>query len=113
MNTTTFSAAATDLVGKFGNTAHHVIGLYREGGERAADTLEQRWHAAFKQTSPKLTPETRKNAARAQKAFSAWYAKSLAMSADGAEVVVDTVVGATVAAIARACEAAEGLRKTA
>jgi hypothetical protein len=100
--TKTFSANATDLVANFGNAAHHAIGVYREGGERLADTLEQRWKAALKETAPKLTPETRKNAARAQQAFSEYYARGLALSADGAEVVVDTVVGAAVAAIERA-----------
>jgi hypothetical protein len=101
MDTNHISATATDLVAKFGNTAHHVIGLYRDGGERLAGTLEQRWKAALKKTSPKLTPETRKNATRAQQAFSSYYAKGLALSADGAEVVIDTMVGATVTAIER------------
>jgi hypothetical protein len=114
MNTHDISTAAVDLVGKFGNTAHQVIGLYREGGERLSDTLGQHWHSAFRQSSAKLTPETRQNAARAQKAFSTWYAKGLAVSAGGAEVAVDTVVGATVAAIVRASEfAKQNLRKTA
>jgi len=100
--TKTFSANATDLIANFGNAAHHAIGLYREGGERLADTLEQRWKTALKETAPKLTPETRKNAARAQQAFSGYYARGLALSADGAEVVIDTLVGAAVAAIERA-----------
>lgn len=98
----TFSANATDLVANFGNAAHHAIGIYREGGERLAGALEQRWNAALKETAPKLTPETRKNAARAQQAFSGYYARGLALSADGAEVVVDTVVGVAIAAIERA-----------
>ncbi|NPC56297.1 hypothetical protein [Caenimonas soli] len=97
-----FSANATDLIANFGNAAHHAIGVYREGGERLAGTLEQRWKAALKETSPKLTPETRKNAARAQEAFSGYYARGLALSADGAEVVIDTLVGAAVTAIERA-----------
>jgi hypothetical protein len=63
--------------------------------------MEQRWKAALKQTAPKLTPETRKNAAHAQQVFSGYYAKGLALSADGAEVVVDTLVGAAIAAVER------------
>ena len=58
MNTNAFSANATTLVAKFGTAAHHVIGLYREGGERLADTLDQRWKAAMKESAPKLTAET-------------------------------------------------------
>jgi hypothetical protein len=107
MDTNHLSATATDLVAKFGTTAHGVIGAYREGGERLAGTLEQRWKSALKEASPQLTAETRRNAARAQKAFSAYYAKGLALSADGAETVVDTLVGATVAAIERAAALAQ------
>lgn len=107
MQTQSFSATATDLVARFGSTAHDVIGAYREGGERLAGTLEQRWKTALKKTSPKLTPETRRNAARAQHAFSALYTKGLTLSADGAVVVVDTLVGATVVAIERAAALAE------
>jgi hypothetical protein len=112
MNTNAFSATATDLVAKFGNTAHQAIGAWREGGERLAGTLEQRWKTALKETSPKLTPETRRNAARAQQAFSAYYAKGLNLSADGAVAVVDTLVGATVTAIERAAALAAQARKT-
>jgi hypothetical protein len=102
MTNTKFSATASDAVANFGNAAHQAIGLYREGGERLAGTLEQRWKSALKETSPKLTPETRKNAARAQQALSRYYAKGLALSADGAEAVIDTLVGATLTAIERA-----------
>ena len=101
MNNPSFSATATELIANFGNAAHHAIGVYREGGERLADVLDQRWKSALKETSPKLTPETRKNAARAQQIFSGYYAKGLAFSADGAEVVIDTLVGAVVATVQR------------
>jgi hypothetical protein len=99
MNTQTVNPK--DLIAGFGNGAHRVIGLYRDGGERLADAMEQRWKAALKQSSPKLTPETRKNAAHAQQVFSGYYATGLAMSADGAEVVVDTLIGAAIAAVER------------
>ncbi len=112
MNTNAFSATATEMVAKFGNTAHEVIGAYRQGGERLAGTLEQRWKSALKQNSPKLTAETRRNAARAQQAFSTYYAKGLNLSADGAGAVVDTLVGATVAAIEGAATLAAQARKT-
>ncbi|HSI55119.1 MAG: hypothetical protein ACAH21_12690 [Ramlibacter sp.] len=107
MNTHAFSATATTAVANFGNTAHQVISMYRDGGERIARTLEQRWNAALKEAAPKLTPETRKNAARAQQKFSSFYARSLAMTTDGAQVVVDTLVGATVSAIERAATYAQ------
>jgi hypothetical protein len=90
-----------DLIAGFGNGAHRVIGLYREGGERLAGAMEQRWKAALKQSAPQLTPETRKNAAHAQQVFNGYYTKGLAMSADGATVVIDTLVGAAIAAVER------------
>ena len=102
MKTQSFSANATSLIGNFGNAAHQAIEAYREGGERLAAVLEQRYQAALKETGPKLTPETRENAARAQQVFSGYYAKGLALSADGAVVVVDTLVGAAVTAVERA-----------
>jgi hypothetical protein len=102
MDNGTFSTTATNALAKLGNTAHHLIGVYRESGERLAATLEQRWTAALKEASPQLTAETRRNAARAQQAFSATYSKGLAVTADGAEVVVNTLVGAAVAAVERA-----------
>jgi hypothetical protein len=110
MDANTFSTTATGLLANFGNVAHQVIGAYREGGERLAATLEQRWKAALKESSPQLAAETRRNAARAQQAFSAYYAKGLALSADGAEVVVDTLVGAAVAGVERAAAFAQQAR---
>ena len=102
MNTNHFSGTATGFIGNFADTAHKGIGLYRAGGERLSGALEQRWKAGLKQAGPKLTPETRKNAARAQQAFSGYYAKALALSADGAEVVLDTLVGVAIDAVQRA-----------
>jgi hypothetical protein len=113
MTKKTFSTNAADLIANLGNAAHHAVGMYRKGGERLADTLEQRWNAALKEASPKLKPETRKNATRAQEAFAGYYARGLALSADGAEVVVDTLVGAAVAGIERAAAFKAGIRKAA
>jgi hypothetical protein len=102
MDTTAFSSAATNAIANAGNTAHDLIGAFRDRGEFLGVALEQRWKAALKESAPQLTDETRKNAARAQRAFSASYAKGLALTADGAEVVIDTLVGAAVAAVQRA-----------
>src|SRR6478609_11255212 len=99
MNTAAFSVNATHAVAKFGNAANHFIVLYRDGGERVARKFDARWNAALKEAAPKLTPETRKNATRLQKKVSAFYARNLAVTTGGAQVVVDTLVGATVTAI--------------
>ncbi len=102
MKTPEFSSAATDLLETFGSTAKNVIAAYLEGGERLGHLASQRWHAALKQASPQLTPETRKNAAHAKHVFGGYYARGLQMSASGAVVAVDTFVQATTAAIEKA-----------
>ena len=102
MNNASFSANATTLIGTFGNTVHQAIDAYREGGERLAAALDQRWKAAMKESGPKLTAETRKNANHAHEVFNGYFARSVALSADGAGVVIDTLVGAAVASVERA-----------
>lgn len=101
MNTAKIATTAKTAVAKFGNTAHTAVGLYRERGERLREAMDQRWTAAFKQSAPKLSAETRKNARHAHHVFQGYYARGLALSADGAEVVIDTVVGASIAVIER------------
>ena len=107
MTTTQFSSAATNAIEAFGTTAHSAIHAYRKGGERLGTLASQQWTRSFKQASPKLTPETRKNAAHAQKVFGGYYAKGLALSASGAEVAVDTVVQVTARAVERAAAFAQ------
>ena len=96
-----FTKATTEALGRFGNAAHQAIGLYRNGGERIAAVAGERWDTAFAQAKPKLDAETRKNATHAKDVFSRYYSRALALSADGATIVVDTVVGATIAGVER------------
>ena len=102
MDTQKMIDTATEFVATFGNTAHQGIGIYRSAGERIADAVSSKWDEAFKQASPQLDAETRKNAKNAKQVFGRYYAQGLAMSADGAGIVVDTLVGATIAGIERA-----------
>ena len=111
MNATQFSKTATGVIATAGSTAHKAIDAYRNGGERLNNAMTQRWTKALKHTAPKLTPETRKNAARAQKVFSGYYTKGIALTADGAAVVVDTLVGAALATTEKATAFAADLRK--
>jgi len=85
---------AIDIITLVGQSAHKAIALYRQGGERLLSATEQSWNRALKASSAELTAETRKNASHAQKVFSGYCAKGLVMTADGATVVVDTLVGA-------------------
>ena len=102
MKSNEFTSVATGLVETFGSTARGVIAAYLEGGERLGDLASRRWNAALKETSPRLTPETRKNAAHAKEVFGGYYARGLQLSASGAVVAVDTLVQVTTTAIERA-----------
>ena len=102
MNPQEIAGNATNFVASFGNAAHKGIDLYRTNAERLADQVSARWDAAFKKASPELDAETRKNAKNAKQVFGRYYGKSVALSADGASIVVDTVVGAAIAGIERA-----------
>ncbi len=102
MNRTDFSATAIQFVEAFGTTAHSAIGAWRAGGERLGQFADARWDSAFREASPKLSAETRRNAQHARKVIGGYYSRGIALSASGAQVAVDTVVQAGTAAIARA-----------
>lgn len=102
MNTKQFSKSAAQAIDVFGATAHGAINAYREGGERLGQLAGQRWNKAFRQASPQLSAETRKNAAHARKVFAGYYARGVQLSASGAEAAVDTVVQAAATAVERA-----------
>ncbi|WP_048441855.1 hypothetical protein [Caenimonas sp. SL110] len=99
MTTEKITATAKTVIANVGNTAHQGVGLYRKGGKRLATVMGKRWDAAFKDASPKLSAETRKNAAHAQEVIGSYYSRGLALSADGAVVVIDTLVGGAITAI--------------
>ncbi len=102
MNTQQFTQGAERAIDTFGSAAHQVIDAWRDGGDRLGEAAKARWDAAFKQSAPQLTPETRKNAAHAQKVFGGYYTRGVHLSAAGAEVAVDTLVQAARVAVERA-----------
>jgi hypothetical protein len=102
MNTQHFTTAAERAIDNFGHTAHQVIGLWRDGGDRLGEAAKARWDAAFAESAPKLAPETRRNAAHARKVIGGYYTRGVHLSAAGADVAVATVVQAAHAAVERA-----------
>ena len=100
--TKTFSANATDLIASFGNAAHHAIGAVsqrrRAPGRHAGAALERRLEGNRAEADAGNAQERDPRATGFQRLLR----PGLALSADGAEVVVDTLVGAAVAAIERA-----------
>jgi hypothetical protein len=100
--TTRFAATATQVVEAFESTAHTAIDAFSAGGERLGDFAAARWDRAFKETSPRLTPETRRNAANARRVVGRYYRQGLSLSTTGATAVVSTLVQAAGTAIERA-----------
>lgn len=102
MKNTDFSTLAAQAIDGFDSTAHLAIEAWREGGERLGQFAGQRWDTAFKQSSPKLSAETRRNAKHARDVFAGYYNKGLALGTSGAEVAVQTVVQAARGAVDQA-----------
>jgi hypothetical protein len=96
-----FTTTAKSAFTNFGTAAHKAIDLYREGGERLAAVAGERWDTAFEQSKKQLDAQTRKNATHARDVFAKYYGRGLALSADGAGMAVDTLVGAWIAGIER------------
>ena len=107
-----FSTTASNAIDAFGATARSAIEAYRAGGDQLGTLAAEQWSHAFRKASPKLTPETRKNASHARKVFGGYYARGVDLSASGAAVAVDTLVRAAQAGVERADAFAQA-RKTA
>ncbi len=102
-NTHAFSpATAEQWITRFDATARRAIGAWREGGERLGELTRGKWDGAFQESSPKLSPETRRNAKRAQQAFAGGYVKAVDLSATGATFAVDRIVEGARTAVERA-----------
>ena len=96
-----FTAAAAGALARFGTTAHKAIDAYRQGGDKLGELANARWDAAFKQSRAQLDAATRKNAKHARDVFGGYSARSVALTAEGAGIAVDTFVGAAIAGIER------------
>jgi hypothetical protein len=93
---------AESLIAGFDATAHQLIGLYREGGDKLGQAARQRWDAAWKESSSQLSAETRRNAQHARKVFAGYYMRGVTLSAAGAEIAVATLVQAARTGVQRA-----------
>ena len=96
-----FTSAAAGALARFGTTAHKALDAYRPGGDKLGELANARWDAAFEQSRAQLDAATRKNAKHARDVFGSYYARSVALTADGAGIAVDTFIGAAIAGIER------------
>ena len=92
MTSRNLSAAATDLIESYGNTAKNIINAYRVGGERVIGFMDQRWEDALAKSSAKLAPTVRDNALSAQRKLSGFYAHGIVLSTDSADALVSKAV---------------------
>ena len=105
MDKQALGATARQWITGFDDNARRAIDAWRAGGHRLGDAARERWDAAFAQAEPKLSAETRRNAAHARDVFAGIYAKGVVLSTSGAEVTVGTLVDAARAAVERAAAA--------
>lgn len=107
MNTEFFSTTAARIIEAASQNAHQGIDAYLQGGQRLAELAGRQWDRSFSQASDRLTPETRKNAARARQVLGNYYATGLKLSAHGAGRAVDSVLSAASGAVERAAAFAQ------
>lgn len=111
MTAKNLSTVANHLIESYGNTAKNVINAYRVGGERVVGLFDQRWEDALDKAGARLSAEIRENALAAQKAVSAYATKSIAVTTDGADVVVGKVVELAEKGVAQAAVNASRFEK--
>ena len=115
MTAKNLSSLTQDVIDAYGNTAHNVILVYRASGERVASFVEQRWEQALERTREQIVPEVRDNARYVQNIIGGYYSRGLDFTSQGAETVVNQLVGLAgqgvrqVAANASRLEAKTGL----
>lgn len=92
MSTDTFSNVTQKTIKSVRQTARHVIGAYRAGGERAIGTLDQTWESGIAKVGATLSPALRGDLVVSEKEISGYYVKGVHALASGAEAVVDTLI---------------------
>lgn len=112
MNTQELTKVATGLITAFGSGAHRLIDAWRDGGLRLNELATERWNAAMAESAPQLSAETQRNAEHAREVLAAYWQRGIAVSADGATVVVDSLVDMGLHLTRRASDLADaGLRR--
>jgi hypothetical protein len=90
MRPQTLSTVATAVVHSYSHTALNMINAYRTGGERVLGFVDQQFASAVNMGATRLSDDTRASLINTEKRISGYYAKSLQLSTDRAETVVDT-----------------------
>lgn len=86
------ATVTNELIESYGNTAKNVISAYRVGNERAIELMDQGFATALEAAGSRLSARTRYNAVTTEKKITAYYAKSVGVTADNATLVVEKAV---------------------
>lgn len=86
------ATVTNELIASYGNTAKNVIQAYRVGNERAVGFMDDRFLAALDKAGRRLSAKARFNAVAAEKKLTSYYAKSVELTSDNANLVVDKAV---------------------
>lgn len=86
------ATVTNELIESYGNTAKNVISAYRVGNERAAVFMDERFVAALDKAGSRLSAKTRKSALSAEQKLTAYYVKSVEVTSDNANLVVNKAV---------------------
>lgn len=92
MSQQNLSSVAASVIDSYGNTARNVIGVYRAGGERAIDIVDQRFEAAVNTGAASLGQGLRSNLIDTQQRWSVRCSKGLHLGAERATGAVDAAV---------------------
>ena len=100
MDKTVLHSTAQHWIRGFDSGAHRAIAGWRSGGDRLGQAARVRWDRAFAESSPQLSPETRRNASHFRDVVAGCYSRGIALSANGAERAVASLVRAAQGAVA-------------
>lgn len=92
MSKKNLSSVTASVIDSYGNTARNVISVYRVGGERVIDFVDQRFEAVVHTGTARLGAGLRSNLIGTQQRLSGYYSQSLHYGSDRAESVVDAAV---------------------
>jgi hypothetical protein len=99
MDKNAFRSTAQHWISGFDTGAHRAIAGWRAGGDRLGHAARARWDRAFAESSPRLSPETRRNASHFRDVVAGCYSRGLDLSANGAERAVASLVQAARVAV--------------
>jgi hypothetical protein len=99
MDKNAFRSTAQHWIGGFAAGAERAIAGWRTGGDRLGQAARDRWDRAFSESSPQLSPETRRDASHFRDVVAGCYSRGIALSASGAERAVASLVQAAQAAV--------------